>query len=461
MKASFRKIGFLAILFFLFVKPVISGEKPLLSLVDSVKIGAAENLSLLISKLSEEEAKQNIQIKRKVFIPVLDFQTSRDNSNRLKFDNLISGKTFDGSQLGLKLSKREDFDGDSYDGKTLTFTLSRPLLRNFGKKINGVDVDLASLDYEIALESFKNDLNTLIFNIVKAWLDLFYAIKNLEVQESAYQRAYKQYEDTKGDIEKGVLPEQDIYLVEENVVGFEMNRQNAKYSISISENELARLLNFRVSSFSGFIASESLINDMSTISSFSDSLEIQKNNNPTLKMKSLALKKSLINLDLYKNQLLPLLNWNMQYVQDSEQNAPYQRSYNIGFEYSIPFSKRSDKASVVKGKINVREGELSIEEIEKNNEWNLKNNFDNLIYTFNILKEKKKATDLAKKKLDAQNDKYSNGISTLDEVVRFQRDLGNAMIDEINTLVSFNRLYYEKLFLEGTLYKRFGIELGS
>ncbi|MBF0410252.1 MAG: TolC family protein [Candidatus Riflebacteria bacterium] len=460
MKKTDLRVIALIFLCFLFSREVFSTEiqsLPRLTISDCVRRGTSENLSLAVKKLSKEESFQDIQISRKIFIPEVSVNTSRDEKNRLKIENRFSRKSDSGTRYGVKLSDADIFRNSTSEDQSYTFQLSRPVLRNFGRQINGLDIDISGLDYSIAEESFKSDLNSLAFNIVKAWLNLFFAAKNLEIQESAYRMALKQYEETKNDIGKGVLPEQDIFLVEENVVRFDVKREDAKRNISIYQNELGRLLNYDIASFPGIIASDSLTAEIELVSSFSISLENLQKFNPTIKMKQYALKKSLLNFDYYKNQLLPVLNFNIDYSLNRRNDSAFETGYAVGFDFSAPLSRKSDRAQVTKAKIGVKRSEISIEEIESNLEWELKDVYVDLNYLFKLLEAKKKVRALAQQKLEAQEEKYRNGISTLDEVVRFQRDLENSKIDEISVLISFNRVRYEILFLEGNLYKYFGI----
>jgi outer membrane protein TolC len=70
-----------------------------------------------------------------------------------------------------------------------------------------------------------------------------------------------------------------------------------------------------------------------------------------------------------------------------------------------------------------------------------------------------KSVELARLKLDAEEDRYKSGISSLEAVSRFQRDLDNALINErrarVDLLVNWSRL----LEAEGVLHRELGIEV--
>jgi outer membrane protein TolC len=112
-----------------------------------------------------------------------------------------------------------------------------------------------------------------------------------------------------------------------------------------------------------------------------------------------------------------------------------------------------------RSKIAMKRNELTISDVEFNLNYDLRKLFLDIDYQRKVLKAKTKATELARKKLENETEKYKNGISTLADVVRFQRELEDSTIDEIRTLVLLNKLRMQKLLLEGTLYQAFAIEI--
>jgi len=434
-----------------------------LSLTECIRLGVSRNLHLLNQRLEHDETKFDIEIAKKIFIPEVKFQIdkARNVQDLFEYQSSISGRALDGTKLDLNVAGKTDGVSNVNHSRTYSVVLNRPLLRGFGRRVTGIDVDLNKLDYEIALELFRSEMNSFIAKLADLYYDLYFDLENLRVQEQAYQRAQKQFEDTKHDIEMGVIPEQEIYLVEENVVEFEIKKESAKRDISYTELEIRNLLNLDPGDEISIRASDSLEIRKNETLDFSKSLEILRNCNPNFKIKNLYLRKSQMNTDFYRNQLLPILDFQVEY---NFQRGPknYERdTYNAGFLYEFPLSRSSRDAEFKKSKFEVRKSEVAVQDVETSMGYDLRKLYLDIEFQKNVFQAKGKARELSQKKLDAEMEKYRNGISTLADIVRFQRELENSTIDEIQTQILLNKYYIERLLLEGTLYKEFGIDIAS
>jgi outer membrane protein TolC len=76
-----------------------------------------------------------------------------------------------------------------------------------------------------------------------------------------------------------------------------------------------------------------------------------------------------------------------------------------------------------------------------------------------VLENAQKLVELAENKLETERDKYKSGLSTLIDVVRFQRDLDGALISVQRARVDVLLLQSEIAQLEGNLYNRAGLTL--
>ena len=438
-----------------------AAETTYFSLSECVKMGVSRNLQILSDQLAPKERKLDIEAARKIFIPQAKARIlgSKADRREMEYSYSLEQKTTNGTTVGLGMSGQAFSLGNDYNNRLFSFSLNRPLLQNFGKQTTGIDIDMKTIEYETSLELFKYELNQFIQDLSVLYLELFFARENLRIQEQALERALKQYEDTRKDIESGVIPEQEIFLVEENVVNFEIKKENALRDISFYELGVKRLLNIEHPEDLTLVASDSFIACLSDPLELEASRELLFKNNPSYKIKTFALQKSRLDMDFYRNQLLPVLDFQARYdVSRGDANFD-NNAYSVGFAYEMPISRKSDRAMVERSKIEVRRNELTLGDVEFNLSYDLQKLLLDIFHQRKILAAKERASELARKKLDNETDKYKNGISTLADIVRFQRELEDSTIEEFRTLVLLNKFRIQKLMLEGTLYQFFGIEI--
>lgn len=176
-----------------------------------------------------KERKLDIEVARKIFITRAKARILGTKMVRrgMEYSYSLEQKTTNGTTVGLDMSGQAFSLGNDDNNRLFSFSLNRPLLQNFGKQTTGINIDIKTIEYEASLELFKHELNQFIQDLSVFYFELFFARENLRIQEQALERALKQYEDTKKDIESGVIPEQEIFLVEENVVNFEIKKESA------------------------------------------------------------------------------------------------------------------------------------------------------------------------------------------------------------------------------------------
>ncbi len=447
----------------MFCPSIQASEAKLLTLEECINIGVSQNLQILSDQLAPKEKKLEVDAAGKIFIPTVraGLSVSRQSRAGIDYSYSLEKRTANGTTLGLDLSGQAFSTKDKDNSRFASFSLNRPLLQNFGKQITGLEIDIKSIEYETSLELFKLELNKFIQEISGLYFELYFARENLRIQEQALERAKKQFEDTKNDIDNGVLPEQEIFLVEENVVNFEIKKESALRDIAYYELSLKRLMSIDDPAMISFIASDSFQACLTEPIIFEQSKKLIFANNPGYKIKALALQKANLDTDYYRNQLLPVLDLQANFAINRRDSSIKQDEYSVGLMYEVPLSGKSDRAMLEKSKIAMKRNELSIGDVKFNLTYDLRKLLLDIDYQRKVLEAKGRATRLANKKLENESEKYKNGISTLADVVRFQRELEDTTIEELRTLVLLNKFRIQKLLIEGILYQTFGIEIAQ
>ncbi len=446
------------------------GEEPTpsaalrLTLDDCVRLGVAGNLGLLKSRLEREGASYGVPIARKIFVPTANalIQESEEGRRTRTWRQSVSARGKSGTRVSLT-NEIKDLQGrPAKDENVQTFSLTQPLMKNFGARVTGYEIDLSRLDERIAVAKFRSDLNSFIFDVCNLYFQLCLARRTLGIQEQALSRARKQFEDTRHDIELGAIPEREIFLVEENLVDFQVRVENARHDIVQLELQLGRILDLDPALNTGFTVEELLDDDR-----FHDTATPPANpgslvgDNPDLAMDRLLLEKSVTTLEYQKVQSKPQLDLFFDYRMREGAGAPRPNSSVMGIEYQVPISREPDRALVDQNRIKVDLRRLSIRDSERRLAFEMMGVFQKIRHFEEVLKSKKRVVELSRKKLEAETEKYRNGFSTLADVVRFQRELENSLIDEAGSLLSLQQNRLREFLLSGSLPGRFGIVIGE
>lgn len=434
-----------------------------LSMADCVRLGVTANLDLQQKSLERDEKRFDIDIARRVYIPVAAIQVGESRDARLirSWQQSLTSTGALGTKLELTNETRDILGGSGRNEQTQVFSLTQPLMKNFGRSVTGYEIDVARIEYEAGIEKFRSDLNSFIFDIMNLCLDLSFAEKNLLIQEQACARARQQFEDTRHDIALGAIAEREIYLVEENLVAFEIRRDNTRQEIALLELDLRRLLNIDPV-VEDRIGIRNVLSDEDTLppASFPEALDIARRESPALRLERLLLRKAVSALERQRIQYNPRLDLLVDY-RLREGGTSAANAYSVGILYDVPLSRDGDRAALARARIETEIRKVAGKDAESRLAYSLREILQQIVHLTRIIEAKHRATQLSKKKLDAETEKYRNGYSTLADLVRFQRELEESEIDEIAAQVSLRRFRLRLLLAEGTLYQLFGITVGA
>ncbi|HOY66087.1 MAG TPA: TolC family protein [Candidatus Ozemobacteraceae bacterium] len=431
-------------------------------MTDCVRLGVAANLSLMQKALERDEKRFGIEIARRVYIPTATLQAD-ESRDAQRVRTLLQGVSSTGV-LGTKLeieNEIRDVPAGGRNAQTQAFSLTQPLMKNFGRAVTGYEIDVARIEYEAGVEKFRADLDAFIFDVMSLCLDLSVAGRNLVIQEQACARARQQFEDTRHDIELGAIAEREIYLVEENLVAFEIRRDTTRQEIAQLELELRRLLNIDPA-VEDRITVRNVLSEEDTLppASFAGALEIARQESPALRLERLLLNKSVSALERQRIQYQPRLDLLFDY-RLREGGTGADNAYTVGVEYGIPLDRGGDRAALEQARLATAIRKVAGRDADSRLAYTIREILLRIDYLTRIIAAKHRATELSQKKLDAETEKYRNGYSTLADLVRFQRELEEAQIDEIESQVSLRKSRLRLLLAQGTLHRQFGISVGN
>jgi HAE1 family hydrophobic/amphiphilic exporter-1 len=124
----------------------------------------------------------------------------------------------------------------------LTFAFTQPLLRGRAFDQNRRTIEVAKKNLSLTDEQFRQRTIEIITNVQRAYWDLTFALRNLQVQRDGVRDAKQQLEHNKRLVEEGQLAPIDIVAAETQVANFEQAVYDALNNVTVAENTLKNLV---------------------------------------------------------------------------------------------------------------------------------------------------------------------------------------------------------------------------
>ena len=124
----------------------------------------------------------------------------------------------------------------------VTASVTQPLFRGRGFDQNRRTIEIAKRNLSLTDAQFRQRTIETIANVQRAYWDLAFALRNLQVQRDAVRDAKSQYEHNKRLVEEGQLAPIDITAAETQVANFEQAVYEALNTVTVAENSLKNLI---------------------------------------------------------------------------------------------------------------------------------------------------------------------------------------------------------------------------
>ena len=240
---------------------VVDG-KLVLTLGDSIRLALSNNTDIRLDHSQIEFAQDNLRRVKGPFDPVA---TSSFADNRTKSPTITqiqgapvletltqqtllgysqlfqTGTSFQTSFSANKLSTNDSLSLLNPSlASNLQFTVTQPLLKNFGLFPNRAPILIAQRNLKQVRANFLGEVNDVVLQIVGNYWNVVLARENLTVQKKSLEEAEKSYERDKKALSLGALPPLDIYRSQSQVATRRVGVIQAEYSLKQAEDQFRR-----------------------------------------------------------------------------------------------------------------------------------------------------------------------------------------------------------------------------
>jgi len=242
----------------------VANGKLVLSLDDTIRLALSNNTDIRLDRSQIEFAQNNLQRVHGPFDPLV---TSSFADNRTKSPTITqtqgalilntlsqatafgyaetfqTGTNFQSSFSANKLSTNSSLSTLNPSIATdLQFTVTQPLLRNFGLFPNRAPILIAQRNLKQARASFQGEVNDIILRTVGNYWNVVFARESLVVQRKSFEEAQKSYDHDKKALALGALPPLDIYRSESQVASRRVGVIQAEYALKQAEDQFRQIV---------------------------------------------------------------------------------------------------------------------------------------------------------------------------------------------------------------------------
>lgn len=471
-----------------FLIPQDSTEKEL-SLEDAIVIALKKNLDLQIEMTNTEYYWNDLKVNKSIFIPTLEINGSTSGTNSPSTSAFAGADitTNENSSLEFKLTQplvlggslEFSLDNSRYETNSIystinpslttvmTFSITQPLLKNFGILPTRKDIYIATNNYKKYKHQLRQTIIDLVYNVEEAYWNLVLAYQNLDATKMSLQRSKDLLRQNEIKVKVGTAARIDILEAQAEVASYESQLIQAEQTIQTTQENLKKILN--MSNLAGVLRPSDKPEVKKVATDFDNYLLEALQKRPDIERTRLDLKNYNIYVKYYRNQLLPSLDLTASYYttgqggdqlifdihpfyggeiidvvtkdiwktwQDNIANL-YQ-NYSVALQLSIPLSLAKEKAQLAQARINLKRAFLELKNVENNVYSEVKEVIKEIESNLKLVEANKIALKLEEQKLRAEEKKLSVGLSTNFQVLNFQRDYANAQTNALRSIIDYN-----------------------
>lgn len=199
---------------------------------------------------------------------------------------------------------------------SLSFGVQQPLFRGRRFDLNRRNIEVAKKNLSLTDTQFRQRTIEVITNVQRAYWDLTYALRNLQVQRDGVRDAKSQLEHNKRLADEGQLAPIDVIAAETQVANFEQTVYEALNNVTIAENNLKNLIspnrNDRI--WGESVTPVDPVSLIPPATSLTQELSIALQNRPELELNETQKEINQLDQRYYKEQTKPQIDLTASYT---------------------------------------------------------------------------------------------------------------------------------------------------
>lgn len=482
---------------------------------DVINLMLSNNLDISVNRLSPLSSEYLIETLYRPFEPTLRLQATINRNTQPSTSQLTGAPalstlggayTFGFSQtLATGTNVAVDFTlnrnssnsafntfNPSWFG-TLRYSFNQHLLRDYGRSNNTRQIKVAQNNEKISETAFERQLIDLVSQAQRTYWDLVFNAEDVKVKQRSMDLAQKTLSDNQIQVQIGTLAPIDVVQAESEVANRREQLVVSSYTEAQTQDLVKKLITAQGDP--GLVLAKLSPAQGIRQPSLSDVLPVQEaikvalENRPEMRQLQLDLENKKIELDYTKNQLLPNVDLIGSYTQSGVGGRETLRSgfgptapiilvregglgdtfsqvfgydftgYSIGVSVQIPLRNRAAQGDNARATIDKRLAENRITAQAQQIALEVRNALTLVEMNRARIEAAQKASELAERRLEAEQKKFDLGASTIRFVLEEQRNLAQAQTNQIAALVNYTKALVDADRAMGMTLKKNNIEI--
>ena len=234
---------------------------------------------------------------------------------------------------------------------SLNFSYTQPLLRGLKIDNSRRQIEIARKNLSLTDAQFRQRAIDTITNVQRAYWDLVFALRSLQVQRDAVSVARTQLEHNKRLVEQGQLAPIDVVAAEAQISTYEQNVFGALEEVSRSENNLKNLIaeNQKAAIWSEVLVPTDPVELTVPQVSLTEALQTAMENRPELQQSNVLREINQIDQRYFKDQTKPAVDLIGTYGVNGLAGSVSSSGVNPFTASSLQVRQRVDELSVLAG----------------------------------------------------------------------------------------------------------------
>jgi outer membrane protein len=364
------------------------------------------------------------------------------------------------------------YDINPYTTGYLDLYVTQNLLQGFGISVNNRNIRVAKNNLKVTDLQLKLQVITTVSAVLNLYWDLVSFNQDLRIKQEALTTAQQLYEGNQKQVELGTLPAIEVTRTAAEVSAAKENlliaQTNAAQQETVLKNALSR--NAVVSQTLDEVHIVPLdhitVPETEDLKPTPELINLALAQRPEIAKAKINIESSTINLSGSKNYLLPTLVANFELtnnglsgpanpasipfglVSPTEYVGGYGNmlrqifsrdypNYSAGFSLNIPFRNRVAQADYVADQLSLRQSQLQYQKAVAQIRVDVKNAVIGLQQARARYETAVATRSLAQQTLEAEQNRFRFGESTIAIVVQAQRDLANDQSAEVQSMANY------------------------
>ena len=355
----------------------------------------------------------------------------------------------------------------------LNFSVNQQLLSGSRRSINRRFQRVAENNSGVAREAFRQQAMVALANAQNLYWDLVAAREQVRAAEQALAVAERLREDNRKQVQIGTLAPLDVVAAEAEVAARRRDLIVAQTAEQLREVQLKTVMSKELTAVLGAarIETTDLLPEPrdSDIPALEDALATAMRNRPEITRAEGGIRNQQVVTEFTKDNLKPELSIFGVWAGSSREGAfggalgqlgrfrfP---EYAFGFTLTIPILNRGAQADDVRARLELRQAETSLQRTRNQIQLEVRNAIIGLLQAKSQAQAARKALELRRRTLDAEQRKLQAGVSTPYSVIQVQRDLEAAQSADVAARANYAKARVALDQVTGTTLEKHGIPL--